>query len=213
MTRIAMIGATGLVGSQLRPLLESKHKLLVLGRRPSGAAGEKIGSMAEWPALLAGERVDVAMSTLGTTRKAAGSWDAFMAVDRDAVLAFAKAAHACGARHFLAVSSSGANPASRNAYLQLKGEVEDALAAVGFDRVDILRPGLLLGKRSGKPRLLEKVAVIADPISRIFLRGSWDRYAGINAAVVARAMAALVERHEPGLFRHHNREIRALAGA
>ena len=173
--RIAMIGATGLIGRQLWPLLEARHELLVLGRRPSGATCEKLGRMDEWPALLAGERLDCAISTLGTTWKKTGSWEKFAAVDRDAVLAFARAAHAAGARHFLAVSSSGADPASRNAYLRLKGEVEEALGA------------------------------------RLILRGSLERYAGIDAGLVARGMAALAEQSEPGLFRHHNREIRTLA--
>jgi uncharacterized protein YbjT (DUF2867 family) len=209
--KIAMIGATGLVGRQLWPLLQARHELLVLGRRPSGAAQEKLGAMEDWPSLLEGVRIDAAVSTLGTTRKAAGSWLAFEAVDRHAVLAFARAARAAGARHFLAVSSSGADPSSRNDYLRLKGEVEEAVGAMGFARVDLLRPGLLLGERPGETRVLERVGMVIDPLSRLVLRGSWDRYAGIDAALVAKAMATLVERSEPGFHRHHNREIRAVA--
>jgi uncharacterized protein YbjT (DUF2867 family) len=209
--RIAMIGATGLIGRQLWPLLQARYDLLVLGRRPSGAAQEKIAPMEEWPALLAGERIDVALSTLGTTWKKTGTWEKFAAVDRDAVLAFARAAHGAGARHFLSVSSSGAKPGSRNAYLRLKGEVEESLATIGFERVDLLRPGLLLGERHNDRRLLERVGIALDPLSRLILRGSWDRYGGIDAGLVARAMVVLADREEPGTYRHHNREIRALA--
>lgn len=209
---IVMIGATGLIGRHLRPLLEERHRLLVLGRRPSGAQQEKLGPMEEWPALLRGERVDAAVSTLGTTWKKTGTWEKFAAVDRDAVLAFAHAAREAGARHFLAVSSSGADPATRNRYLRLKGEVEELLGGIGFERLDIVRPGLLLGDRENDRRFLERVGIALNPLSRLLLRGSLDRYAGIEAAAVARAMAALVERREPGLFRHHNRELRALAG-
>lgn len=169
---IAMIGATGLVGRQLWPLLQARHDPLVLGRRRSEAAREKLGQMEEWPALLNGERIETAVSTLGTTRKAAGSWAGFEAVDRHAVLAFAKAARAAGARHFLAVSSSGANASSRNAYLRLKGEVEEGLSGMGFERVDLLRPGLLLGERPGETRVLERIGMIVDPLSRLILRGS-----------------------------------------
>lgn len=208
--RVAMIGATGLIGRQLWPLLEARHDLLVLGRRPSGARHEKLGTMEEWPALLSGERVDVAVSTLGSTRKAAGSWEAFEAVDRHAVLAFADAAREAGARHFLLVSSTGANANSRNAYLRLKGEVESAVAALGFERVDALRPGLLLGDR-GEHRLGEGIGQVLAPVLNPLLRGPLDRYAGIDAGLVARALAALTGREEPGRFVHHNREIRALA--
>jgi uncharacterized protein YbjT (DUF2867 family) len=210
---VAQIGATGLVGSALRPLLEGKHELLVLGRRASGAMREKLGTMEEWPALLAGERLETAVSTLGTTWKKAGTWEKFEAVDRHAVLAFARAAHAAGARHFLAVSSSGADPASRSRYLRLKGEVEAELATIGFERLDILRPGLLLGHRPNDRRLLERLGILLDPLTQLFLRGSLDRYSGIPAQTVARAMAALVEGHDPGLFRHGNREIRSLASS
>ena len=207
--RVAMIGATGLIGRQLWPLLEAKHDLLVLARRPSGAANEKLGQMNGWPELLAGERVDVAVSTLGTTWKKTGSWEKFAAVDRDAVLAFASAAHGAGARHFLSVSSTGADPASRNAYLRLKGKVEEALGAIGFARVDILRPGLLLGDRAER-RLAEGIGQTLAPLTNALLRGRLDRYAAIEAGLVAKAMAALAGRVEPGLYRHHNREIRAL---
>jgi uncharacterized protein YbjT (DUF2867 family) len=212
MTMVAMIGATGLIGQHLWPLLEARGDLLVLGRRASGAYREKLGDMDAWPALLAGERVEVAVSALGTTWKKSGSWERFAAVDREAVLAFARAARNAGARHFLSISSSGADAASRNNYLRLKGEVEEQLCAIGFERVDILRPGLLLGERQNDRRLLERLGILADPLTRLLLRGRLDRYAGIEAAVVARAIAALVGRTEPGAFRHHNREIRALAG-
>jgi uncharacterized protein YbjT (DUF2867 family) len=211
--RIVHIGATGLIGRHLWPLLEQRHELLALGRSASGARREKLGAMEDWPGLLAGERVEVAVSTIGTTWKKTGSWEKFAAVDRDAVLAFARAARAAGARHFLTVSSSGANPASGNRYLRLKGEVEEELSAIGFERLDIMRPGLLLGERPGDRRLLERLGILTDPVTRLFLRGSLDRYAGIDASVVARAMATLVERPGPGRSRYHNREIRRLARA
>jgi uncharacterized protein YbjT (DUF2867 family) len=211
--RAALIGATGLVGRHLWPLLEARHDLLVLGRRPSGAEHEKLGTMKEWPGMLGGEAVDVAVSTLGTTRRKAGTWERFEAVDRHAVLDFARAARSAGARHFLTVSSSGADPLSRNPYLRLKGEVEEALSAIGFERLDILRPGLLLGKRPGDRRVLERLGILADPLTRQFLRGPLDRYAGIEAETVARALATLIERPGPGRSRYHNREIRRLAKA
>lgn len=211
--KIAQIGATGLIGRQLWPLLARHHQLLVLGRRPSGAEREKLGPMEEWPALLAGERIDVAVSTLGTTWKKSGSWDKFAAVDRDAVLAFARAARSAGARHFLTVSSSGADPASGNRYLRLKGEVEEEIAAIGFERLDVMRPGLLLGERPNDRRFLERLGILADPLTRRLLVGSLDRYAGIEAEAVARAMATLIERPGPGRSTYWNRDILRLARA
>ena len=209
--RIAMIGATGLIGRHLWPQLQGTGELLVLGRRPSGASQEKLGQMERWPDLLAGEQVDVAVSTLGTTWKKSGSWERFAAVDRDAVLAFARAARTAGARQFVTVSSVGADPASRNRYLRLKGEIEDALSEIGFDRLDIVRPGLLIGERAGDRRLAERLGILASPLVNPLLRGSWVRYRGIKASIVAAAIARLAGREEPARFVHTNRELLALA--
>jgi uncharacterized protein YbjT (DUF2867 family) len=212
MLRIAAIGASGLVGRNLWPLLEQRHDLLVLGRRPSGAPRELLGPAEAWPGLLAGERLDIAVSTLGTTWKKTGSWDRFAAVDRDAVLAFARAARDAGARQFITVSSVGADPRSGNRYLRLKGEVEEALGGLGFDRLDIARPGLLLGERPGDRRVLERLAILASPLLNPLLCGRLERYRGIEASLVGQAIAALAGQTEPGRFVHTNRELKLLAG-
>ena len=142
--RIAMIGATGLIGRALAPRLAATHDLLLIGRRAAGVPGaqERIAPMPEWPAMLADAQVDVAISTLGTTIKQAGSWEAFRAVDVDAVVSFARAARGAGARQFITVSTAMAMPGARNRYLALKGEAERVLGDIGFDRVDIVRPFL-----------------------------------------------------------------------
>ena len=67
--RVAMIGATGLIGRALAPRIAASHDLLLIGRRAAGVKGaeERIAPIAEWQGLLAGETIDVAISTLGTT--------------------------------------------------------------------------------------------------------------------------------------------------
>ncbi|HET9354768.1 MAG TPA: NAD(P)H-binding protein [Sphingomicrobium sp.] len=209
-----MIGATGLIGGKLAPVLVARgHKLLILGRRPAGVDGaeEVVGEMATWPAELEGRDIDVAISTLGTTWRKAGSWPAFAAVDRDGVVRFAEAARASGARQMIMVSSSGANPQSRNRYLALKGRVERDLADLGFERLDLVRPGLLRGERGADRRLGERIGIAISPLSNLVLRGPLDRFAAIEADVVAAAMATLAGQAEPGRLVHHNREIRRLA--
>ena len=214
MTRIAMIGATGLVGRALAPLLVAAgHDVLLIGRRVAGVAGaeEKLGPMADWPLLLADESVDVAISTLGTTIRKAGNWDAFRAVDVDAVLAFAAAAKAAGARQMLSVSSVGALHGARNKYLAMKGEAERGLGAIGFDRLDIVRPGLLRGDRGGERRFAERIAIAVSPVANLLLRGSLDKFAAIDADEVASAMAALVGAQGSGRHVHFNRALTLLA--
>ncbi len=214
MTRIAMIGATGLIGGSLAPLLVAAGREVVLvGRRSAGVAGarEKIGPMADWPALIADESVDVAISTLGTTIRQAGSWKAFRAVDVDAVLGFAGAAKAAGAWQMLSVSSVGALHGARNRYLAMKGETEHGLGGLGFERLDIVRPGLLRGTRGGDRRLGERIGIAVSPLVNLLLRGSLDKFAAIDAETVAAAMAALIGASGSGRHVHFNRQLKALA--
>lgn len=211
--RVAMIGATGLIGRTLAARLAGSHELLLIGRRAAGVVGaqEKLGALADWPAMLAGESIDVAISTLGTTIKQAGSWEAFRAVDVAAVLAFAGAGKAAGARQMLSVSSVGALHGARNRYLAMKGEAERGLEQIGFERLDIVRPGLLRGQRGGDRRLGEGIGIAISPVANLLLRGSLDKFAAIDADVVAAAMARLVGAGGRGRHIHFNRALKAMA--
>lgn len=210
--RIAMIGATGLIGRALAPRLVAAHDLLLIGRRLAGISGaeERVAPVDQWPGLLAGEAIDVAISTLGTTIKQAASWEAFRAVDVDAVLGFAQAAKAAGARQMLSVSSVGAMAGARNKYLAMKGETERELAKIGFERLDIVRPGLLRGNRGGEQRVGERIGLAISPLANLLLRGSLDRFASIDADTVAAAMAMLVGAAGPKRQVHFNRDLKRL---
>jgi len=211
-----LIGGTGLVGNLVADRLLARglevHALL---RRSAGrsAAGwrEHVAAPDQWPALARRIGGDVAISALGTTSRAAGSDTAFRAVDFEMVVAFARAARESGVRHMILVSSVGADPGSRLFYPRLKGEVEEALAGLQFERLDIVRPGLLRGERGADRRLKERIAILVSPAVNLVLRGRLDRYAAIGAALVADAIAALVGKAAPGRYVHHNRDLLRLA--
>ena len=214
--RVAMIGATGLVGSLARSkLLAQGCNVDALVRRPSGFEHpgwrEHVAPPAEWPGLASSLGAEAAVSALGTTMRQAGSQAAFRGVDFDLVVDFARAAAGAGARRMVTVSSVGADPGSANFYLRTKGELEAALEALGFQRLDILRPGLLRGERGGDRRLGERVGIALSPVLNLVLRGSLDRFAAIDADRVAAAIAGALRQTEPGVFRHENRAIRRLA--
>ena len=213
--RIVLIGSTGLIGRHLADrLLERGHEVRALLRRPTGreAPGwqEWVAPASDWPALVRQTGGDVAISALGTTMRAAGSRQGFRAVDHDLVHAFATAARAAGISHMVLVSSVGASSGSRNFYLRVKGEVEAALREIGFDRLDLVRPGLLRGDRGADRRLKERIAIAASPLLDLVLRGPLDRYGSIAASQVADAVARLAEQDAPGTFVHENRALRAL---
>jgi uncharacterized protein YbjT (DUF2867 family) len=166
-SRTALVaGATGLVGREiLQGLLadDSVAAVHVLARRPIGLQHPKLtAQIVDFAALPALPAIDEAYLALGTTIKVAGSQSAFRAVDFDANLAVAKAARAAGATRLGLVSAMGADVRSSLFYNRVKGELEDALAQLGYATLVIARPSFLAGDREalGQPvRGGEKLAL------------------------------------------------------
>ena len=146
-----MAGASGLVGRQiLQGLLDDEAVAAVhaLGRRSLGVQHPKLTvHTVDFAALPALPPVDEAYLALGTTIKVAGSEAAFRAVDFDASLAVACAAQVAGARRIGVVSAMKADAGSRIFYSRVKGELEEAVAGLGFEGVVVARPSLLVGDR------------------------------------------------------------------
>lgn len=213
---IALAGATGLVGGlALDMFLARGVAVTAVGRRPSGRDGarEVVADLTRAAPSIAGP-FDAAVCALGTTIAKAGGQAAFSAVDHDAVLHFARAARDAGATRFVLVSSVGADARSSNFYLRVKGETEAAVEALGFERLDLLRPGLLLGERAER-RPGEAWGQRLAPFINPLLRGPLTRYAAIPAATVAAAAVALcgpAGQSGFGRFIHHNADMRGLAG-
>ena len=215
---IAIIGGNGLIGSLLaRKLGACGDAINLLLRRSvvpeTVALRQHIAAPERWPELVSALKPDIAISALGTTIKQAGSQAAFESVDLDMVTAFAAAAKKSGARQMIAVSSVGADAGSPTFYLRTKGRMEAALRDMAFDRLDIVRPGLLLGKRDGPPRAGETIAALLSPVFNLILRGSLDRYGAIDGDVVAAAMVAMTREAAPGVFIHENRALRRMGAA
>jgi len=217
--RIALLaGASGLVGGQLLALLlQSPHytRVHALSRRPllfdhPRLANRVVRFEASLQAQLKGLQCQDAFCCLGTTIRDAGSQAAFRAVDLDLVLEFAQLALGCGAQRLVVVSSLGANTASKNFYLRVKGEMEKALEGVSLRALDILQPSLLLGSRRN-PRLLELGAQLAMQLLNPLLLGSWSRLRAIPAATVAAAMCGAALSGRRGTYRYTHDGIRQLA--
>ncbi len=206
MSRIVLFGASGLVGGLVAPKLLA-HGLTLVSRRRTGLAAECVLPVDAWPGAIADLRPEVVISTLGTTIGKAGSRDAFAALDHDAVVAIAGAARAAGARQFAMVSAVGAKASSANFYVATKGRAEDSVAALGFDRLDIFRPGLLVGERVDDPRFVESLFIALSPVTNVLTPRRFDRYRAIAACDVASAMAAAVGAAGTGVHIHHNREM------
>lgn len=217
--RIVLVGASGLIGRAViaATVGRSAIRLTALARRefalPPGARMELlVADPAEWPGLIASAQADALVIALGTTWRAAGrSEAAFRAVDQQLVLDCAGAAKAAGVPRCIVVSSVGADAVSRNFYLRVKGEVEAALAALEFDRLDILRPGLLRGSRGDDRRPGERLAILASPFTDLLLHGGLRRYRSVSSATVAKAILALSTAVPRGRLIHEHNSILAAA--
>jgi uncharacterized protein YbjT (DUF2867 family) len=200
---VLVAGATGLIGRELLAawLAESPPPSLhALVRKAPAAADPRVHWLAvDYAALPALPKAAVAACALGTTIAVAGSQAAFRAVDFDAVLAFARAAKAAGVRRFGVVSALGASPRSPAFYNRVKGEMEQAVAALGFDGTVVARPSLLAGDRAalGQPvRAGERLALAATAPLRALIPKAWRP---IEARTVARALVRALAEGRPGL--------------
>ncbi len=215
--RLALLaGASGLVGGYLLDaLLDAPEfgRVFAITRRALGREhprlANRIVQFDKLESQLRGLTCQVAFCCLGTTIRQAGSREAFRRVDFDYVLAFAAAAKAAQAQKFVVVSSVGADPRAKNFYLRTKGEMESALAAVGFASLDILQPSLLLGWRR-QMRPTELAARLLAPVVNPLLFGSREIYRGISARTVAAAMVGAARSGRRGAQKYTYSAILAL---
>lgn len=187
-----VVGATGLVGSHLLQLLlsdERYEKVLVFHRRAIGVSHPKLTEHTSrfdeiniWKHLVHGDEL---YSCLGTTLKRAGSKRAQFRVDYDHQFNVAEAAANNGVSSYCLISSAGASSRSKNFYTNMKGQLDRAVQKLGFEKVVILRPSFLDGKRK-EERFWENTGIQASKAFS-FIPGI-RKYRPIHAQKVAQAM-------------------------
>jgi uncharacterized protein YbjT (DUF2867 family) len=205
-----LVGATGLVGRELLKLLLADRRYAqvhCVGRRAPAVTHAKLtahvfdlagpGLAAQFATLPA---IDDVYCALGTTIKVAGSQAAFKAVDLDAVLAVAKAAvQANQAKRLGVVSAMGADAKSSVFYNRVKGEMEAAVAHLGFESVSIARPSMLAGDRDAlmqASRPGEQIGLKLMSAVNFLIPAN---YKAINAAAVASALHRMVTEGREGV--------------
>jgi uncharacterized protein YbjT (DUF2867 family) len=204
-SRILIAGGSGLIGQAVLEQLLARPsiQIVALVRRPLGLVAPELteivcdfGSLEAHPL----PDADVAICCLGTTLKVAGSREAFHRVDFDYIVNFARAAKKAGVKRFVLLSSAGASPSARVYYSRVKGETETAVKDVGFERLVIARPSLLLGDRGrlGQPtRPIESAAQgFLKPLVAIIPMA----FRPIRAEVVARALVRLADEAGQGIL-------------
>jgi uncharacterized protein YbjT (DUF2867 family) len=194
---VVMLGATGAVGNHTAltlAALPSLQRLTLLGRR---AATNVTGSAvvqhtidvldpASYRTHLAGHRC--AVCTLGVGEPSKVDRAQFVRIDRDAVLDFARECKGAGVRHFELLGSIGSSASSGSFYLRTKGELEEGLKALGFERLSLFRPSMILTP-TNRYGVTQAVALRVMPLLEPLLAGPLRPYRGIRVEQLGRAIA------------------------
>lgn len=203
-------GGTGLVGRSVLPLLLASQRYASVHAFVRSQASSLPPSIklhrhrVDFETLAASPGsprtpADDVFILLGTTLREAGSEAAFRRIDYDAVLAVARAARLAGATRIAVVSALGADKSSRVFYNRVKGEMEQAIATLGFRTVVIARPSLLVGDRRAlgqARRPAEDWALrLLGPVQRLVPL----RWRPVPARTVARALVRAMIESQPGI--------------
>lgn len=199
-----IIGATGLTGKALlNQVLQDEQfdKVILFLRKELNIKHAKLtqhgvdfNQLANYKDLIKG---DVVFCCLGTTIKTAGSQEAFKKVDFTYSTEFAKIAKQNGISTFLLQSSLGADAASNNFYLKVKGETEDSIKNLSFNSFTTFRPSMLLGDRT-EFRFGEVIGKIVMQLFSFLFIGKLKRYKAIHVNQVANAMIKQSKLNKPG---------------
>jgi len=200
-----LAGASGLVGSQLLPLLlasDRYSRVVVIGRSDLAITHPKLENHKVNFDNLAGHELllksDDVYCCLGTTMKQAGSREAFRKVDYEYPVSLAQVTRKLGATQYSLVSAMGSNRDSTFFYNRVKAEVEDAVSGIQFASIHIYRPSMLVGPRKDR-RFGE---IVGGLLMRIFFFLVPRRYRAISSIKVARAMVSYASRDEEGIYFH-----------
>ena len=198
-----VLGATGAVGLDLVEMLlkdDTFSGVEVFVRRAMPMENGKLTTrivdfkqLKDWQDMIKG---DVVFSGMGTTLKAAGSRERQYEIDYTYQLEFAQAAHSNGVPIYILVSSTMANANSKLFYTRMKGELEEAIQQLHFQKEVIMRPPLLIRKDTTKTD--EKVVVVVLKVLNAL--GLFKKQRPMPTEVVEKAMIVSAKQGVSGIF-------------
>ncbi|EHA19775.1 hypothetical protein ASPNIDRAFT_56013, partial [Aspergillus niger ATCC 1015] len=203
MANVALLGCTGMVGSHILTHLlgnSSVARIDTISRRtpqPATAAPqEKLTTFvsddsSKWASQLSSltPTPDIFISAFGTTRGAAGGFENQYKIEHGLNVEMARAARDAGTKVYVLISSTGADKNSSFGYPRMKGEIEEEVKAMGFDRTIILRPGLISGERQESRPAEAVMRGFAGLVGKIHsgLKDGWAQDADVIAKAAVNA--------------------------
>jgi len=212
---LLLLGATGLIGGECLQYLRDDDyysHVIILTRKilPEMVVTAKMKQhlvdfdrIEQYRELI---RADDVICALGSTRSKAGSKENFYRIDFEYPYELAKIAIKNGAGHFLLVSALGADPRSPFFYNRVKGKLENAVIDLGYGRISIFHPSLLLGKR----KEYRPGEVLMKAIFGFFSFVIPVKYRPIKARTVAAAILQAARRDLAGIHIFESGAIRRL---
>ncbi|MGK0137632.1 MAG: hypothetical protein ACI9DJ_001080 [Algoriphagus sp.] len=197
---VVMMGGTGAVGGYaIQALLyfTELETLTLLGRRPVAEIIDKrvkqykidIHEPSSYVEVAKGH--SAAICTLGVGEPSKVSKEAFLKIDKKAVIDFAKVCKEAGIEHFELLASVGISAKSSSLYLRTKGELVEELKALNFERLSIFLPSMILTP-TNRYGFTQALALAVWPVLDKVFTGTAKKYKGIKVNELGKAIAANV---------------------
>ena len=194
-----IFGSTGLIGSQLLNILlqdDEYSTIKAVVRSPISVSHKKleviVNDLTNISSLKENISGDRCFFCIGTTKSQTPNKNEYRRVEYDIPVQIASIAKKNNVNCFLYISSLGSNPNTNNTYLKNKGEVEEKLKGLNFKQLTIVKPSILLGKRS-KFRLGEFLSQRIFVLLSFLFVGPLKKVKPINSKQVAKAIAFIAK--------------------
>jgi len=194
-----LFGASGLVGSHVLNQLISNNsysKIKLFVRTTTNISDPKIEIIQTDFKNLENHREDIkgddCFFCIGTTKKNSPDKNEYKRVELEVPKQVAQIAKSNSVNSFVFISSGYADPKSSGDYLKFKGEVEEELKRLNFQKLGIMRPSFLLGDRKEK-RIGEKIGIFVFKLLSPLFLGPLKKMKPIHSATVAKAMITITQ--------------------
>ena len=201
-TKVLIIGASGLVGSEILKAVEGNHQeIVIISRKKLLSKSQSTKEiLIDFDNLQLSDipKVNNVYIALGTDLNTSellyikkSRRKEFKKVDYSYVIQLAKMAYKLGAESISIVSAVGANKNSKNLYLKTNGEMEEEVISIGYKKTIFAEPGHLLGNRPSK-KFRPEVAIMefAAKILKPIMIGPLEDLKFIEASSVAKSLVA-----------------------
>ena len=194
-----LFGASGLVGNHLLNQLISNNnysKIKLFVRSSIDISDPKIEIIQTDFNNLENHKEDIkgddCFFCIGTTKKNSPDKNEYKRVELEVPKQIAQIAKSNSVNSFVFISSGYADPKSSGDYLKFKGEVEEELKRLNFQKLGIMRPSFLLGDRKEK-RIGEKIGIFVFKLLSPLFLGPLKKMKPIHSATVAKAMITITQ--------------------